>query len=482
MKMRFIILMLVVSFVLALFGLSTSLAHGHSPQQPTISQTRVFQQGLNGYTGASDTWISSLTWDHPPQYLVNYGQNNILRLSRDGSENPLLRFDLTGIPGNSAVISASMSLYNLTPSACSLNGNLPRRAKVFGILTGWDEGNEVQAVVTATVGAHGATGDYAFLYYSGGVNAPWGERGMAAGTDYADHAESYADVVNPGWYTWDVTALVRAWVRQEQPNYGLTLRDASSYQDGNCDWRDFASAQYSSVSSLRPKITILYNPDVPYADAGSDMTNLTWIGSAVMLDGSASHDRPGGNEDSLVYAWRIAQAAYGSALSGEIGAMKTISFTPDVAGEWNITLRVTNDLGESAEDTVSLRVLNIPSGHPRVYLTPAKLAALRARALPSNPRWTQLLSQADDPSGDMQAKALVSQVTGQAIYCNQAVALALSQAADPSDWATKAGDIALVYDWCYAQLSSSQRNSLVNYFNAWGDAAPKGEDLPGWGN
>ena len=48
---------------------------------------------------------------------VNYGQNPVLTLLRDGHANPLLRFVLTNIPPNSAIVSATLSLHNTTPSS-----------------------------------------------------------------------------------------------------------------------------------------------------------------------------------------------------------------------------------------------------------------------------------------------------------------------------------------------------------------------------
>ena len=74
------------------------------------------------------------------------------------------------------------------------------------------------------------------------------------------------------------------------------------------------------------------------------------------------------------------------------------------------------------------------------------------------------------------------QITGNTAYCNQAVALALAEIADPNDWSTKAGDIALVFDWCHDCLSAQQIAQFIAYFNAWGDDIPKGEDVPGWVN
>lgn len=114
--------------------------------------------------------------------------------------------------------------------------------------------------------------------------------------------------------------------------------------------------------------------------------------------------------------------------------------THPTARSLQIELIVTNSLGESATDCVHLRLLRIPAGHPRIYLTPAKLAALQAHAMPSNPRWVQLLGEADAGDGEMHAKAPVSQITGQTAYCDQAIADALALTADPADWSTKAGD------------------------------------------
>ncbi|MBK7200223.1 DNRLRE domain-containing protein [Candidatus Amarolinea dominans] len=443
--------------------------------------TAAFQQGLAGYSGVRDTWVSSLDWDTPPQHTVNYGQNDGLTLSRNDGDNPLLAFDLTSITANSAILSATLALYNITPAGCNVTAPWVRRAELFQVLRAWDEGNQVESPINAA-GKHGATGDNAFDYFPGqGADVPWNARGMAAGSDYLAAPSAAADIINQGWYTWPVTSLVRAWVRNEQPNDGLVLRDASGYQDGNCDWRTFVSSQAADAAH-RPILTVTYNPDTPWTVAGPDQVNLSWNGGAVTLDGSASRDRPGGNNATLTFQWRVAQAAYGSALNGAlIGTAAIQSFTPDVPGEWDIELTVTNDVGASAADAVHLRLLAIPAGHPRIYLDPAKLAILQGRAVPSNPRWTQLQAEANDPSGEMHAHALVGLLTDSASLCNQAIGQAQALIASPSTYSTEAGDVALVYDWCYGRLSASQRSAFIAYFNAWGDA-PHSNDSPGWGN
>ncbi len=450
---------------------------------PAGEQTAIFQQGLDGYTGVKDAWVSSQDWGSPPQYSVNYGQNEALHLERDGDNNPILRFDLASIPANSEIISATLELYNTTDACYSGACAAPpvRRIKLYQVLKDWDEGNQAGSPIDAP-GKHGVTGDDAFDYYTGeGTDVPWTARGMEAGSDYAAAETSYADVTDPGWYDWDVTALVRAWVRGEQPNFGFVLRDATGWIEENTDWRHFWSSQYAGDAALRPKLTVVYNPDVPFADAGPDQENLQWDGGAITLDGSGSHDRPGGNDATLSYQWRILTPAFDSARSGVIGDQAVIAFTPDTPGEWAFELTVTNEVGESAVDTVHVRLLSIPAGHPRVFLTPAKLAALQARATAGNPRWTQLKDEADNDPDAMLHKALVSQVLEDASYCTDALALAQDKVDADQDCASCMGDIALVYDWCHEQMPQAQRDDFIAYFNHRGDNPSYG-DTSGWGN
>lgn len=461
-------------------------------------QQAIFQQGLNGYTGVRDTFVSRAAWGSPPQYTLNYGQNVEAQVSYSNSEVPLLQFDLTSIPTNSLVVSATLMLYNTTPGGvnCTQPGVEPRRVNLSRMLRAWDEGTQVSGQITTTVGAHGATGDYAFLYNSGGTNVPWGARGLAANVDYAPTIESYADVVNAGWYSWDVTALVRGWTHGDYPNAGLTLREVTGYAETNCYYRGFASSQ-AATTSQRPTLLIAYNPDVPYANAGADQKLWDWNGGAIALDGSTSHDRLGGNDATLTYAWRVLQPAYGSTLTGTLPLNTAHAlFQPDVAGAWMLELVVTNDLGESATDQVALQLRTIPTSHPRLYVTANDLPTLQARAVPTNPRWTQLQSQANgiydvnDWNNVMESSALVGLVTGQTSACTRAIHIAEMQRDADTTYtlSSGAGELALVYDWCYAQMTAVTRTQLLTYFNTWGDkqkwASPTHftDAQPGWGN
>jgi len=442
-------------------------------------QTLVLQQDLDGYTGVRDTFVDPQDWGTPPQYSRNYGLAEELTVTRNGRGNPLISFDLSAIPGHSMIVSATLSLYNLTPSS-SGGQSLARRVRLHRVLADWDEGNQVSFPID-NPGEHGATADHSFDFYPGeGTDVPWEARGMAAGTDYAEASEGSTDVFDEGWYEWELTALVQAWVRGDVPNYGAVLRDATGYQDGNTDWRDLVSSQ-APTTPLRPKLTVVFNPDTPLADAGSDQEILDWSGEAVTLDGSGSHDHPGGNDDTLEYRWSVVEHAFGSELGTELGTEQVIDFTPDTAGEWEIELEVTNEQQESSTDRVHVRLLQIQGSHPRILLTPAKIATLQSRAVPGDPRWEQLLAEADTPGGEMHAKALVANITGDPTYCDDAVTTALDVIDDPGLSSSEAGDVALVFDWCHDRVLGQDLSDFLTYFEDF-VAADKASDAPGLAN
>ena len=183
----------------------------------------MLQQGLDGYAGVRDTFVSTAGWEDPPQYEVNYGLNRLLTVSRDGRDNVLVRFDLAGIPPSAVVSSARLYLYNTTGDPESI----VRRVKAFRVLRSWDEGNQVGSAIDAP-GKRGATGKHAFAFFPGeGTNVPWGYDGLGAGTDYEAAAVGTVEVRGPGEYTWDISAVVQDWVRHPGTNHGLVLRDDS---------------------------------------------------------------------------------------------------------------------------------------------------------------------------------------------------------------------------------------------------------------
>jgi len=101
----------------------------------------------------------------------------------------------------------------------------------------------------------------------------------------------------------------------------------------------------------------------PVADAGQDASVNT--GTVVRLDGSASTD-PGGR--LLRFEWRFLAMPGGSAARLNDASLARPSFTPDVAGEFLLGLRVDNGVKRSAEKRVTVTV---GSGAPTAVIDPA---------------------------------------------------------------------------------------------------------------
>ncbi len=129
-----------------------------------------------------------------------------------------------------------------------------------------------------------------------------------------------------------------------------------------------------------------------------------------------------------------------------------------------------------------------PSAHPRIYLTPnrARLEAALAAGTPAASKFRTKVDQwvAGSDIWGFQAwnGALLGQLTGKASYCTKAIAVVEAQvvAAAAKIAANQApevahdsylqigelvGDLALVYDWCHAQVTASQQARWIKYAN-----------------
>ncbi|HEX3763171.1 MAG TPA: hypothetical protein VHW23_30970 [Kofleriaceae bacterium] len=142
-----------------------------------------------------------------------------------------------------------------------------------------------------------------------------------------------------------------------------------------------------------------------------------------------------------------------------------------------------------------------PTAHPRIYLTPnrARLTAALSAGTPAATRFKTIVDEwvggADLWGFSAWNAALAGQLTGNATYCTKAVStveaqvtaaeakIAAGQAPDAAadsylNVGDMIGDLALVYDWCFNQVTSAQRTRWLKYadqavWNVWNPSAAK---------
>lgn len=214
--------------------------------QPTVptptpgpqSVTLILQQGLNGYSGVLDTYITS--W----YAKTNYSKDPTLAL-RTGQHSSLIRFaDLSRIPAGARITQATLSLY-----VTSRTNSQSLTVQAYPLLRPWSVDQATWERATTT--------------------SAWSKPGA---NDTTNDREAIAVASWPlstlnTWIDLNVTSLVASWVADPGKNVGLLLQATS-----------VGAVQYNLVSSdapqatLRPKLTIHYETTSP---PGSPTATLT---------------------------------------------------------------------------------------------------------------------------------------------------------------------------------------------------------------
>jgi hypothetical protein len=196
-----------------------------------------FQQGVDGYLGTNDTtlnsWLPTGARGSEASLELFYARPPYTAIHPETQKAPILRFDLTLLPTMANVVTATLELY--VPKAPDRD----LRAETHALLRGWDE-------ATATW-AQPAAGQ------------AWSVPGaQGAGTDYAEAAtdNQHIQVDGTRWYTFDVTSMVREWVKTPLLNYGVILRAKAGDDPSNVGVA-FASREYPTIA-LRPRLRITY--------------------------------------------------------------------------------------------------------------------------------------------------------------------------------------------------------------------------------
>lgn len=182
------------------------------------------QQGVLGYAGTFDTYITSVSAS------ANFGWQAGLRVKNDNSYVSLIRFDLSSIPLQASINQAILRLYPYErDSAAAMD------VEVYRVLRPWVD-----------VEASWESATTSNLWGVPGANGPGVDREVIPVT-----TQTVSEIKI--WYEFDVKELVRGWVNNPQTNYGFLLRGSGSASVSY----SFASANYPSISA-RPQLVIDY--------------------------------------------------------------------------------------------------------------------------------------------------------------------------------------------------------------------------------
>lgn len=241
-----------------------------TPTNTPTPTTVALQEGVNGYTGESDTYLDR--WNSNTNY--GYGQGLVLQ---KGNRRPLLRFDLTKIPTHATVLHAELELrlYHRSQASDITVG-------LFPVLRSWAEGEATWLHPTQSTS--------------------WQQPGAFGDNDIGGLAASTAISQNAGWVSWDITNLVQEWVRSPDSNFGVLLKTTS----GGGSMYYFYAAQRPTpperpqlvityaADPLPPTILPTFTPTVTQLPQG-DIHNVIW------QQGQDSYD---GFSDAYISSWQ----------------------------------------------------------------------------------------------------------------------------------------------------------------------------------
>jgi RHS repeat-associated protein len=112
-----------------------------------------------------------------------------------------------------------------------------------------------------------------------------------------------------------------------------------------------------------PDVLIVTATNVPPVAVATAATNEAPVNTVISLDGSGSHDA---NNDSISFNWSLASAPAGSAASLTNSTSAVAMMTPDLAGNYAVTLIVNDGQSSSAPSTVAISAFIPPVSVPDV--------------------------------------------------------------------------------------------------------------------
>ncbi|MEM8499782.1 MAG: DNRLRE domain-containing protein [Pseudomonadota bacterium] len=218
---------------------------GLASQQPLVNDGSSFSiQPVKQFASQNITTTllaSKDTYITENNTSANYGLAGQIQIDISGGadlgkERILAQFDLSGIPANATITSATLLM-----NATTHTGGNTVAVNVHTVNTDWDEGLQTSGSDAANwIQARGGTG--------------W----TSSGGDYDATAVASATLIGAGVHSWDLTATVADWVNGSLQNEGVII---GSPQTGT-DVFTFHSAEGSAT--LGPRLELRYSvPNTP---------------------------------------------------------------------------------------------------------------------------------------------------------------------------------------------------------------------------
>lgn len=171
-----------------------------------VGQVVIFRQGVDGYQGCADTYISEFSPNE------NFGDHELM-LGEKGRIHVLIRFDVTSLPADAFIEEASLGLYVHNYG----QREAPIIAAAYTVLRGWEE---MQATWYQATDAE--------LWGLAGCNDTTSDRSATP----LDRQSVYE---RDRWYNWDVTTAVRSWVADAASNRGVIVQQTNQEVGGEFD-------------------------------------------------------------------------------------------------------------------------------------------------------------------------------------------------------------------------------------------------------
>lgn len=213
-------------------------------------------------TDGKDTWLYSGNQN-------DYGVNTNLA-SGGGfstSRRTLIQFNVSSIASGSTITTAVISLY------CNDNGSVnPANHSMHRMLVQWYEGN-------SNGSGDSTINNSTWLYrdkYGDGITWTDATGGGKSGSDFAATATGTTAVGSKdNWYDFDIMADVAAWVAGTATNYGNLLK--GDLENDTNEYRYWYSSDYTTDTSLRPKLAVTYTAAAAGHPAVSRSANVKFM-------------------------------------------------------------------------------------------------------------------------------------------------------------------------------------------------------------